>query len=169
MAWTTPRDWTTGEVVTEAMMDTHVRDEFLYLYDYTNKGVVVKRTTTFATTTSHSVVAWDAEDTDTNAFHDNVTNNTRLTVPAGMGGLYLVFANVQAGASIITFVFKNAPGYTPANSSLGAAETAVSGVAAASLCGPVVLAAADFVELTVYTAGIDTMATRSRFGMYRIG
>ena len=29
MAWTTPRDWTGGEFVTEAMMDTHVRDNFL--------------------------------------------------------------------------------------------------------------------------------------------
>ena len=26
MPWTTPRDWTAGELVTEAMMDTHVRD-----------------------------------------------------------------------------------------------------------------------------------------------
>jgi hypothetical protein len=29
MAWTTPRDWTGGEFVTEAMMDTHIRDNFL--------------------------------------------------------------------------------------------------------------------------------------------
>ena len=29
MAWTTPRDWTGGEFVTEAMMDTHVRDNQL--------------------------------------------------------------------------------------------------------------------------------------------
>jgi hypothetical protein len=26
MAWTTPRDWTAGELVTEAIMDTHIRD-----------------------------------------------------------------------------------------------------------------------------------------------
>lgn len=31
MAWTTPRDWTTGELVTEAMMDTHVKDNLVYL------------------------------------------------------------------------------------------------------------------------------------------
>lgn len=29
MAWTAPRTWTTGEVVTAAMMNTHVRDNFL--------------------------------------------------------------------------------------------------------------------------------------------
>jgi len=28
MAWTAPRDWTGGEFVTEAMMDTHIRDNF---------------------------------------------------------------------------------------------------------------------------------------------
>ena len=28
MAWTTPRTWTTGEVVTKAIMDTHVKDNF---------------------------------------------------------------------------------------------------------------------------------------------
>ena len=31
MAWTTPRDWTVGEIVTEAMMDTHVKDNLRYL------------------------------------------------------------------------------------------------------------------------------------------
>jgi len=28
MAWTTPRDWTGGEFVTEAMLDTHVKGNF---------------------------------------------------------------------------------------------------------------------------------------------
>lgn len=28
MAWTTPRSWTTGEIVTAALMNTHVRDNF---------------------------------------------------------------------------------------------------------------------------------------------
>jgi len=31
MAWTTPRDWSVGEVVTEAMMDTHIKDNLRYL------------------------------------------------------------------------------------------------------------------------------------------
>jgi hypothetical protein len=31
MGWTAPRDWTGGELVTEAMMDTHVRDNLNYL------------------------------------------------------------------------------------------------------------------------------------------
>lgn len=31
MAWTTPRDWTDGELVTEALLDTHLRDNLLAL------------------------------------------------------------------------------------------------------------------------------------------
>lgn len=33
MAWTTPRSWTTGEVVTASHMNTHVRDNTAYLKD----------------------------------------------------------------------------------------------------------------------------------------
>lgn len=31
MAWTAPRTWTTGELVTAAIMNTHIRDNQLYL------------------------------------------------------------------------------------------------------------------------------------------
>ena len=31
MAWTTPRTWTTGELVTKTIMDTHVRDNLTWL------------------------------------------------------------------------------------------------------------------------------------------
>lgn len=39
-----------------------------------------------------TAVAWNAEDFDTNTYHDNATNNSRLTVPST--GKYLVAANV---------------------------------------------------------------------------
>lgn len=31
MGWTTPRDWTVGEIATEAIMDTHIKDNLRYL------------------------------------------------------------------------------------------------------------------------------------------
>ncbi len=31
MGWTAPRDWTVGEIVTEAMMDTHIKNNLRYL------------------------------------------------------------------------------------------------------------------------------------------
>jgi hypothetical protein len=39
---------------------------------------------TTANYTSGVTVAWDAEDYDVGGWHDNVTNNTRLTVPSGV-------------------------------------------------------------------------------------
>jgi hypothetical protein len=37
---------------------------------------------------TYTAVNWSAENFDTNAFHDNSTNNTRMTIPAGKGGYY---------------------------------------------------------------------------------
>ncbi len=31
MAWTAPRTWTTGELVTKTILDTHIRDNEIYL------------------------------------------------------------------------------------------------------------------------------------------
>ena len=40
------------------------------------------------TTSTNTILNWDAEVYDTSGFHDDVTNNTRLTVPAN--GKYLI-------------------------------------------------------------------------------
>lgn len=32
MGWTAPRTWVTGELITEAMMNAHIRDNFNYLF-----------------------------------------------------------------------------------------------------------------------------------------
>lgn len=50
-------------------------------------------------TASETTIDWDAEVFDTNAFHDNSTNPSRLTVPAGLDGVYLVGA--AAGGIIV--------------------------------------------------------------------
>jgi len=64
-------------------------------------GCSVKRaankTLTNSTTTK---VDWDSENFDTNAFHDNSTNNTRLTVPTGQGGYYLITWNAVFEANV---------------------------------------------------------------------
>lgn len=43
------------------------------------------------------VMVFNAEDYDTDGFHDTVTNNSRLTIPAGLGGKYLVRAFSYTG------------------------------------------------------------------------
>jgi hypothetical protein len=57
-----------------------------------------------ATTTS---IPWDGEKYDTDGFHDNATNNNRLTVPTGYAGTYLVtgkiyWNNAAAGTRQVT-------------------------------------------------------------------
>lgn len=63
------------------------------LWDGTNwtatklcRGALVKKSAdqTAANYTTATAVAWDAEEYDDAAIHDNVTNNTRLTVPTGV-------------------------------------------------------------------------------------
>jgi hypothetical protein len=76
------------------------------------------------------LVAFDQEHFDTNGFHDNATNNSRITIPASYGGKYLITANISTSAwnndsrvSIfkngnpiaVSFLRWNAPDLTSAN------------------------------------------------------
>ena len=40
-------------------------------------------------------VVFDGEDLDSDGFHSNTTNNTRMTIPSGKGGKYLITWCVQ--------------------------------------------------------------------------
>lgn len=44
-------------------------------------------------------LAFNSERSDTDAFHDPSTNNSRLTVPTGLGGTYLITGHVQFGSN----------------------------------------------------------------------
>jgi hypothetical protein len=46
------------------------------------------------TSGTETTVNFDQEDFDTDGFHDNVTNNARITIPAGKGGKYLIYAKI---------------------------------------------------------------------------
>jgi hypothetical protein len=48
---------------------------------------------------SITAITWDSELKDTNGFHDNSTNNTRITIPSGKGGLYLITGQVSYAAN----------------------------------------------------------------------
>ncbi len=74
MAWTAPRTWTTGEVPTATIFNTHLRDNLVAVTD----AVLVRRTTT--QTGSPFDVSFDTE-----AFDDFsgwvVGSPTRITLP----------------------------------------------------------------------------------------
>jgi hypothetical protein len=46
-------------------------------------------------TSTVTPITFDTETFDTDGYHDNVTNNHRLTVPSGLGGYYLIQAQVR--------------------------------------------------------------------------
>ena len=55
MAWTTPRTWTAGEVITNAVLNTHIRDNLRFLKG--NDGTTVFEDTVVHTGTAHMIVA----------------------------------------------------------------------------------------------------------------
>ena len=60
-----------------------------------NTGTSVSNNTT-------TLINWNTEEFDTNGYHDNSTNNTRITIPAGKAGKYLIsgfilFSNNTSG------------------------------------------------------------------------
>lgn len=63
-------------------------------------GARVKKTTnqTINNNTT-TTITWNDEDFDTNTYHDNVTNNSRFTIPSGKAGYYHIIANISTGGS----------------------------------------------------------------------
>lgn len=57
-------------------------------------------------------ISFDSEDYDTNTFHDNTTNNERITIPSGQGGKYLLTGSIYwaggDGGTRATWIYKNA-------------------------------------------------------------
>lgn len=95
MAWTTPRTYVTGEVVTAAMLNADHRDNLAHLYDLANGPVCqVRRSTAQAITssTSFNAISFNTEVEDT---HNMWTagSPTRVTIPTGWSGLYVVTFN----------------------------------------------------------------------------
>lgn len=99
MAWTTPRTWTTGEVVTAAIMNTHVRD---------NLDDLDRRTTLSGNTIA------TAETTTSTAYADLTTSGPAVTVTVGANGralvaLYASAANTaDTGAVFMSFAVSGA-------------------------------------------------------------
>jgi len=48
-----------------------------------------------------TTITWDTESYDTDAFHDTVTNPSRLTIPAGLAGKYLILAGSRWALSAV--------------------------------------------------------------------
>jgi hypothetical protein len=136
----------------------------------TYKGVVLKNngTQTCANDT-YTYITFNTENIDTNGFHSTSTNTDRITIPAGMGGKYLVQAQVRMAA--------NTTGYRRFDIELGATGASlatsivapVNGSATTGTLGSVFeLAAGDYIRLSVYQnsgGNLDTVTGSTGNGL----
>jgi hypothetical protein len=118
------------------------------------------------------VISWNTEDFDTDSFHDNSTNNSRITIPSGKGGKYLFVLNIgfaanSSGMREVQFV-KNAA----ANAGYLRLSASASGSFAATLTSIVNLVATDYMEVHVkQNSGGDLNFNSSNtfFAVYYLG
>jgi len=95
MPWTTPRTWTTGEVVTASQLNTHVRDNLDDLR--TAKVAIMGRNTNLSLTTATlTAVTWNQ--TIRNAFSWWASGNATRITP-DLAGLYLISAEARFAAN----------------------------------------------------------------------
>jgi hypothetical protein len=98
-----------------------------------------------------TAISFNAELFDTNSFHDNSTNNTRMTVPSGKGGKYLLVANLvfaanATGVRNLQFLVNN-------TTSIGATRIATAGSSENTIvnCSSIIdLVATDYVEVIAF-------------------
>lgn len=103
MAWTAPATAVAGTVLTAAFWNTHVRDNELEVRGTpAHHCDAYHNTTQTVNATANDVVALNAEAADTSTMHDTVTNNERVTIPAGGGGRYHCLGHVHrsSGAGV---------------------------------------------------------------------
>jgi hypothetical protein len=133
---------------------------------------VYSNATTNINDATFTAVAFTNEDFDTDNFHDNATNNTRMTIPTGLGGLYLLRGNVEwdtnaTGDRIVTF-FKNG-----SDTSRGwTRDTAVAAGSGQPATAVLNLAAGDYVEMRAYQNSGTTRTVgsngRTNFSIIRL-
>lgn len=132
-------------------------------------GVAVHQNAGTTVNTSIAAVAFQTEDFDTDVFHDNTTNNSRLTVPSGKAGKYHVNGSIHFGSGTLTMIQIRKNGSTSIAQAVGPSVNASN--TGASVSAIVDLAVGDYIELfaIIGSGSVSTSGdTRTSFSMYRI-
>jgi hypothetical protein len=99
---------------------------------------------------TNTTLTFDTETFDTDGFHDNITNNSRITIPSGKAGKYLITCNTMINApgstDVASVIFKN-----------GGTVLVINYISTANVSVPVSvisqifsLAVADYIEIKAY-------------------
>lgn len=94
MAIPSGRTWAPGDIPTATHLNTDVRDAVNFFK--TPPRITARNTTNLSVPlATWTRLAFDTDVTDTDGFHDPVTNNSRLIVPSGFAGYYYWFITVR--------------------------------------------------------------------------
>jgi hypothetical protein len=121
-----------------------------------------------------TTLTWDTELQDTDAFHSTATNTSRITIPAGKAGTYLVTGKVEyssntSGRRIMKFLKNGGSSWDFESADPGSTELHIMGVAIFNL------AVGDYLEMTAWQNSGTTMSAQnggtvySTFAAYLIG
>ncbi len=149
MAWTAPRTWVTGETVTAALLNTHIRDNLLVLGAF--EGWQLTNVADIDFGANEQDITWTTEDIDTDGFH--ASSDANITIPSNFDGTYLITFQLhmaRQGSSGINaadiFVIKNS---TDTFAARGAADTGIQGFDAITGSFYIDLVATDTVKLEI--------------------
>ena len=169
MAVPSPTTWTPGNIPSAAQFNADIRDAITFFKAPPRSQVMHNATITRPSRTSWSLVPWNTEITDTDAMHDNVTNNSRLI--AKTAGRYHVWVNITWEDHLVQAfegdrgvqIRKNSAGSIVTGTLIGidhrhCKTTAVGsqGASQQGCDGYVSLAVNDYVECFVYDADDGT-------------
>jgi hypothetical protein len=167
MPWTTPKTWSTNEVVTAANMNTHLRDNMAFVgsppsCSVFNSGAQSVTSSTFVAMTANS------ERWDTDTMHSTVSNTSRIT--ATTAGRYqfnttmTIAANASGGRAIGYAINGGATVQVQAQTTAGGS---VNHVMSASFT--LVMAATDYVEVQAWqSSGGNLNVTLDEFSAFMI-
>lgn len=148
MAWTTPRTWVAGEIVTASNLNTHVRDDISWIAVDSPACRAYNSAAITTNTSVETIITMDSERFDNAAIHSTVTNTSRFTVPTGGGGKYIATGGITWALSV-NGTYRAASLRVNGTTRIGQINTAPSGShgSDATVCSVYALAAADYVEL----------------------
>lgn len=170
MGITTPRTWVANETVTASLMNTHVRDQMQALLGvgsntkpscrvYNSANISVPNAALTALT-------FNSERWDNQAMHSTSASTSRITIPTGWGGIYLVGGNIQfaANATGQRQIVIRLNGATAIVTS-GLVDAAAAGATDLSVSTIYAFSAADYIELEGYqnSTGALNAVTQSAY------
>jgi hypothetical protein len=140
-------------------------------------GVKVYRSASYSLANAAvTSIPWDAEEWDTDGFHDNATNNNRLTVPTGLAGKYTCKVNVGVDVNGVTYsrfligLQKNGAAIRGGNIEFGVSNSSTYPMGAVTC--DVDLAVGDYVDSFYFQdsgSGRNLYNAKCAFSMYKIG